>query len=440
MSADTSPAASALRAARAGDWAGAQAILTQLITHVFSLRVVSLEISRDRYSLNSLNGFVKIAADQTQARDRDYFFKFHHEEGEEVTLQEFYRGEILKEAGFPVDMPAYVSKAVGSQLLLYVRRTSPRLADVCHALDDAPIADADRLLRAQSDFDAKSFDIYDRTCHAALPEQVARDPIHQLFHHRLVDAGRPLEAGGRARRFFWDRHFDLGGTVLSAAALRSARVIINGTPYDDTLDTLFARSRALLEPAGLARFGAVTAHGDAHNANLWWEDHPPESPRMVFFDPAFAGNHVSSLLAEVKATFHNIFAHPLWLYDAKQATARYEVIVRYDGACLDITSSWRLSEFRQRMLALKADKLWRPLLAGLHTRGFLPGDWRPTLRCALFCCPTLVMDLCAGGAGGHTPTSSVLGLAMAIAVGSEPSTGHEDVVSRFLDEIDPARA
>jgi hypothetical protein len=47
------------------------------------------------------------------------------------------------------------------------------------------------------------------------------------------------------------------------------------------------------------------------------------------------------------------------------------------------------------------------------------------------------MDLRAGGEADHNPTSSAIGLAVAITVGSEPADG-TDVVERFLDSIDPA--
>jgi hypothetical protein len=81
--------------------------------------------------------------------------------------------------------------------------------------------------------------------------------------------------------------------------------------------------------------------------------------------------------------------------------------------------------------------VWRPLLKELALRRMLAADWRSTLRCALFCCPTLVMDLCAGGAGGHNPSSSALGLAIAVRCGSEPLGGAHDEVSDFLDRIAP---
>ncbi len=426
----SSPSARALEAARGENWAAAQDILTELIENVFALRVASLDISRDRYSLNSVNGFVRLED------GRDFFFKFHHEEGEEVTLQEFYRGELLHKAGFPVDIPEFVSQTIGSQMLMYRRRSAPRMADLCERLDFAPLAEARDVLDAQAALDSLTLEIYSRTLHAAPAAAVAREPVNQLFHHRLVTPRDPQRPGGRARQFFWDRTFDVAGTLLSADELRTATWIVNGIEYRDTLDALLTRSRAVLEPARLAGFGAVTAHGDSHNANVWWDDQPAGA-RLVFFDPAFAGEHISALIAEVKATFHNIFAHPLWLYDAAAATRRYHASSSRSGAVLRMDTDWALSALREEFLVIKAERLWRPLLVQLHDRGLLPDNWRATLRCALFCCPTLVMDLCAGGSGGHTPVSSAIGLGVAVAMGSEPVPGQRDAMSRFLDSIDP---
>jgi hypothetical protein len=421
----------ALQAVRENDYERAESILSRLIGKAFALSVESVKISRDRYSLNSVNGFVRTHDTQ------EYFFKFHHEEGEEVTLEEFYRGELLKEAGYPVDVPVYVSRTVGSQVLLYERRASQRVSDLCEQLDFEQLSEARAVLDAQTRLDALTSDIYARTWHHVPASQAACEPVNQLFYHRLVTPGHPDEAGGRARRFFWDRTFDLAGLLVSAEDLRAATWVVNGTPYRDSIGVLLSRGRALLSPSRLAQFGAVTAHGDAHNANVWWDVESHGGPRMVFFDPAFAGNHISALLAEVKATFHNIFAHPLWLYHADRATQIYRAATRRRDNVIEIDTNWALSPLREGFLAIKAARLWKPLLERMYDQGVLTADWRATLRCALFCCPTLVMDLCAGGAGGHTPISSAIGLATAVMVGSEPNDGRSDVVTRFLDSIDP---
>jgi hypothetical protein len=423
--------ARALAALRSGDHELAETTVRELISGAFSVSVAALSISRDRYSLNSVNGLVRLET------GRDYFFKFHHEEGEEVTLEEYYRGELLKQAGFPVDVPEFVSRKVGSQVLLYPRRTAQRVADVAEILDFQPPAAAAPLLLAQSSLDTLTGAIYARTLHAADPALVEREPVHQLFYHRLVEPGRPQEPGGRAKRFFWDRDFNLGGTVLSAQMLREATWVINGIAYRDTIETILTRARALLEPRRLAKFGAVTAHGDSHNANVWWDEDASPDRRLTLFDPAFAGAHICALLAEVKASFHNIFAHPLWLYSAKRASERFRVAVTYRGSIIGIETDWQISALREAFLDIKSTSLWRPLLRLMREGGFLDSDWRATLRCALFCCPTLVMDLCAGGAGGHTPISSAIGIATAVSLGSETSDEKLDVITRFLNRVDP---
>lgn len=428
---DLSPSAQALAAAKRGDIPAAEEIVKSIIHEVFGVEVSSLSISRDRYSLNSLNGLVQLKTHE------ELFFKFHHEEDEEVTLQEFYRGEVLEAAGYPIDMPVMVSREIGKQLLLYKRRTGPRFSDICEQIDEQKSDLYDAALLAQRRLDELTCAIYLKTLHRADAEIVAGEPINQLFYHRLVTPPDRRTLGARARRFFFDREFKMPGVTLSADALRSTKWVINGIEYKDSIGELLERSLRVLEPHLLAAFGAVVAHGDAHNANVWFDRNSHEPARLVFFDPAFAGKHVSALLAEAKATFHNIFAHPCWLYNPSAVAERFRIKATYDGRVLEIHTDWELTELRTAFLEIKASSLWAPLLRRLRERGLLGDNWRETLRAALFCCPTLVMDLCAGGAGGHTPESSALGLAVAVMVGSEPALANANTVSKFLNDITP---
>lgn len=430
------PARRALLAAQAGRREQAAAIVKQLVVDEFGLDVHEVEIGRDQYSLNSVNGLLSTGG------HGEFFFKFHHEEGEEHTLEEFYRGDLLKAAGYPVDVPVFVSRRVGRQILLYARRRSARFADVCLELDrsagagGSPGADIRAALEAQWALDDLTRAIYERTFHRSNPELSAAEPIHQLFHRRLVTPGDSRVPGGRARRFFWGADYRVGRLVLSADELRCARWRINGTRYRHSIDALLNRSLELLEPSRLGCGAAVTAHGDAHNANVWWED--GAAPQLTLFDPAFAGRHVPALLAEVKATFHNCLAHPFWLYDPGEAADRFSPEARWSGGELEVTLDWELSPLRAAFLASKAQRIWRPLLARLAASGCLETDWRETLRSALFCCPALVMSLRAGEAPAHNPISSLIGLAVAVMAGSEPLAGGEDVVSCFFDGISPA--
>jgi hypothetical protein len=425
---DDNPTAEARRLARAGEWQAAEAVIARLVAETFGLPLAGVEINRDRYSLNSLNGFAA-------ARDgRNFFFKFHQEEGEADTVGEYYRAEVLREAGFPVDMPLHVSGEVGRQILLYRRRSDPRLADLCRAVELGD-GEAAPLVEAQRALDRLIGERYRATLHAADTAQVEAESIHRLFHARLVDPGRPDALGGRVRRFYVDQVFRFPGATLPWRELAAKRWRINGITYRQGLRELFEESRTRLEPARLAGHGAVVAHGDAHNANVWAEA-AASGRRLVLFDPAFAGRHIPALLAEVKAMFHNIFAHPLWLYDAPLADGRFKAEATVSGDIIDVRTDWQLSPLRTAFLESKAALVWQPLLAALQERGWLPADWRRIVRCALFCCPTLVMDLRAGGGADHTPTTSAIGLAVAVIMGSEPQTGR-DALSAFLDSVEP---
>ena len=430
-----SPAARARRLAAEGRLDDAAAVVAALVREATGLDVARVLINRDGYSLNSLNGLVD-AAD-----GREFFFKFHQEEGEEGSVAEYYRAGLLERAGFPVDRPAYVSHAVGRQILLYPRRRDARLADLCLAIERGEDQGngAPPLIAAQERLDRLIGDRTLATLHDATAAEIAAEPIHGLFHARLVDPQRPDRLGGRVARFYQGRTVTLPGLALPWEAFAGCRWVINGTAYADTLADLFADSLTALAPPALAGQGAVTAHGDAHNANVWVEG-DPASPRLVWFDPAFAGAHIPTLLAEIKATFHNILAHPFWLYHPALADGRYHVAVRRAGDVLEVTHDWGPGALRRAFLDSKVRHVWRPLLVELARRHRLPADWRRVIRRALFCCPTLVMNLLAdadtGADTGRTPPVAVLGFAVAVMAGSEPVSGG-DIVSRMLDAMAP---
>lgn len=424
------PTAAARAFAKSGRIVEAESTIAQLIASNFSMDVTAVKLNYDWTSLNSLNGMVK-------SRDGEYFFKLHQEEGEEETVAEYYRGEMLKRNGYAVDVPVRVCRDPGRQILLYRVRRESTLASALLAIErgeqgrdtGAP------LVAAQRAFDASVADIYLRTLHAADPAAVAAEPIHQLFHARLCEPGRPDVLGGRAVRFHAGRNIEIGGTNLSWAEFAAARWIINGVEYTDTLHEAFLRALHLLEPRRLARFGSVVAHGDAHNANVWVE-RQGESFRLVMFDPAFAGSSVPALLAEVKATVHNIFAHPFWLYHPVEAASRFGLTARLEAGSIRIEHDWKLDGMRLAFLESKRDLLWRPLLAAMKERGLLPQDWRETLRAALFACPTLVLNL-LGEAEKPRPANMVLlSFALSLAMGSTP-VNRRDVFSDFIDGISP---
>lgn len=427
---EASPVALARAHARAGRMAEAASVVGELLQTELGLAASDLRINTDIYSLNSLNGTFTAGGDPL-------FFKFHQEENEGAMAGEYYRARLLAEAGLPVDQPLHASTDPGRQILVYRRRIDPRFADVLRDLDlSGDPAGIARALAVEKALNERLIEVYRQTLHAITPEQSAAEPIHRLFHERLVTPGQPGAPGGRLASFYLDKPFSLPGLEIDWAELSGLRFVVNGTAYDRTLGQLFSEALVRLEPRLLAACGGVTAHGDAHNANVWKERQAGGEARLVMFDPAFAGSHVPALLAEIKTTFHNVLAHPLWLYEPDLAATRYQATVRREGGSLHVDTDWQPSQVRKGLLDLKRDLVWRPLLALLAGRGMLPADWRRIVRLALFLCPTLVMSLRAGpGAGPHNPVSSAIGLATAISVGAEPS--RPDLVSDLLDAIDP---
>jgi hypothetical protein len=424
----TSLTAEARTLARAGRREEAAAIVSALLHERFGLDAHQVQINVDIYGLNSLNGTFEAAGQRL-------YFKFHQEENEEAMAGEYYRAGLLAEAALPVDQPLHVSTEPGQQILVYRRRDDLRFADVLSKIDFSnDTAAARRALAAERRLNEELIRVYRKTLHRINAAQSAAEPIHRLFHERLVDPIRPNELAGRFASFYRDQVFAFPGLTLAWSALKHLTFEINDIVYRDSLGTLFDEAFRRLAPANFAGSGGVTAHGDAHNANIWYED-GDAGPRLVMFDPAFAGSHVPALLAEVKTTFHNIFAHPLWLYDSKAAFERFQASARLVGDRLQVTTDWQPSEIRRELLALKRDIVWRPLLSELAGAGLLPADWRRMVRLGLFLCPTLVMNLRVGG-GLHNPVSSLIGFAVAVAMGSEPTAG-DDEVSRFLDSITP---
>ena len=183
----------------------------------------------------------------------------------------------------------------------------------------------------------------------------------------------------------------------------------------------------------LSKQPVIVSHGDAHNANVWIRRESSGRPTLILFDPAFAGNSIPALVGEIKATFHNIFAHPLWLYTPDLAARAFRVCAECNGDGIVISHDWELSKLRQEFLRLKIEKYWRPLLHQLRTLNALPYNWEEIMRSALFCCPTLVMNLLSGPL--RTESISLLAFSIAVMCGSTPKTSSNDPVAVFFAEL-----
>jgi hypothetical protein len=386
----------------------------------------NVAINDDRYSLNSVNGTA------VDADGQRLFFKFHTEEGEAETVAEYYKAHVLAEAGLPVDLPIKASSTPGRQFLLYAWRQDSKLADVCLKLETGPSAEfaVEEIVAAQAALDEATLAAGLRSLAPPTPES-EREALHQLFHHRLVTPGETGQLGGRYAQFYEGRQVTVAGTEVPWEAFADLRWTVNGIGYRQSLRELFGQSYRLLDPRVLARLPVLVSHGDAHNANVWARRDADGRLGLVLFDPAFAGKTIPALLGEVKATFHNIFAHPLWLYTPDLAAGAYRACAQLQGDRIVVTHDWELSEFRRQFLELKRDRYWRPLLLRLKAMGALPDDWEATVRSALFCCPTLVMSQLPGP--DRPPPVSLLGFAVSVMCGSAPEGGSDTVAELFAE-------
>ena len=142
--------------------------------------------------------------------------------------------------------------------------------------------------------------------------------------------------------------------------------------------------------------------------------------------------NIPVLLPEIKTSFHNIFAHPFWLYHNKIAEEKYKISVKTDDNNIYIEHNWQLGDLRTGFLQQKI-KFWRELFNHLKTKGYEFDNAREFMRAALFCCPSLVINLRAG-ADKHNATTSMLGLVICVMLSCEPKY-KQDVVNEFLDGI-----
>ena len=411
-----SPSARIRALIQSGQTGRAAAAAEDLIAETFGLPVASAELTLDEYSLNSVSGRVHFTDGHTE------FFKFHQEEGEEATVTEYYRAQLLEDAGLPVEMPLRVAGEPGRQIALYELRTEPRMADICLALERTGDRLPLELAAARRALDRSIGAAALNTLRSA-PDASLNSAVHQLFYWRLADV---------AGRFPGSRYQAWYLTDPLYTSIADHRFVVNGIEYSANLRELAVTAARLLRPGVLATIPVVTAHGDDHQGNIWALDRGREV-ELRLFDPAFAGRDIPALLAPAKATFHNVFAHPFWLYHPEEAAKRATVHVQRQGGVVSVRDDAPPAPLRLEILDSVAELVWAPLLAELAHRGELPPDWRSTVRAALFCCPLLVTNLVAAS---RSETIRYLGLARAVMVGSEPQVG-SDVVSRFLDSVTP---
>lgn len=342
------------------------------------LQVQAVQINPSAVSLNSVNGFLKTA-------QQDYFFKFHAEENEQLTVDEYYNTQALVEVGLPVLQALYQSTLPGSQFLIYKKIIAPTGFELFDQPKFFFPAEQKLLQQVQQ--------VYLQTLELTPAEQVASAPIFQLFYHRLVGEQPRLDQFYTANPFF--------------QSLANKTWMINGRAYDITLNQIITAAKEILNPKHYPEQPTVIGHGDDHNGNKFYIN-----GEFKFFDPAFAGRQ-PALLSFVKATAHNTFLYPDWLYTPEKLSANGLELTWSDNADqITINHNCVMPADRQRELQLQETLVWKPLIAELRQRNWLPEDWQEYLRAALFCCPFLVYNLL--DSKRYTPETSILALSKCI--------------------------
>ena len=387
----------------------ANQLLSEQFRHSIPFGVREIKIVPRAVSLNSISGTMT-AEDGTP-----YFFKTHVEP--DSVMQEYYNVELLESAGYPIIRPVYANQEPGRQIVVYPFLRCQTLFDVVRQVEneDADYAD---IVRAQQECDRVLFDVYERTLRPASAGDT-ESPVHQLFYHRL--------AGPRFQEFYVGKSINLNGGVLPFEEIAKLHWVINGVEYRGTLADLIEYATRVLNPS--ADWGpTVVGHGDAHNGNLFYE---PSPPRLVYFDPAFAGRH-SPLLDLTKPLFHNVVA--TWMYFPREITQRLHMTSRVRNGRIEVTHDYRPSALREEILRSKLSRVLAPLMRGPYGAAMEDRDWRNLLKAALLCCPLLTLNLADGG---RFPANiALLGLCFCVEVGSSARWGQSYFDAELTSALD----
>jgi hypothetical protein len=404
-----------IQALQFSDKQAAEKLLLTFVRETFPLDVDRVELRPLAVSLNSFNGFLTLTNGQR------LFFKTHTEPG--GVIGEYYNAAQLADAGYPVLQPLYSSTEAGKQFLIYEVITDPSVFDVAWAIERGDERDISSLAQAQAQSDAELLEIYLNTLVDQTSDEAAKAPVHQLFYHRLT--------GGRLEQFYGDKTRNVALRLpdgeMSMNEVRRVKWTINGQHYDETLDEIIERAKMLLEPKQAG--ASVVGHGDAHNGNLFFQKHD-DGYQLLYFDPAFAGRH-SPLLDLTKPLFHNVFA--MWMYFPDEKRAPLALNLTRDLERWQISHNYMLHPIRKMFLESKVQRILIPILQELKMRNWLAENWRETLKSALFCCPFLTMSLT--DSAKFSPEISLLGLAMAVEMGSESISARSEI-DRTLDEVE----
>lgn len=399
----------------------AENLLLTFMQQNLPFHITEVSLRPSAVSLNSFNGFMTVEG------GKRYFFKSHTET--DTVIDEYYNAEMLAKAGYNVIQPVYRSEEPGKQMLIYEVITDPSVFEVAWEIENGDPAMVESLIEAQNASDEALMQHYEASLKWQTAEEAAKAPIHQLFYHRITQ--------GRLTRFYGSGNADdlmevaLPGGTYSLHDVREANWEVNGQLYAVTLNHLIEKATALLNPAQDGP--AVIGHGDAHNGNVFLQSQS-EPPSLLYFDPAFAGEH-SPLLNIVKPLFHNVFA--MWMYYPQEKQATLNISLDTSSNRWLVEHDYKLPSIRHMFLDSKIDRVLIPTLLLLKERDWLRPDWRAYMKAALMCCPLLTMNLADNNR--FPPEISLLGFVMAVEMGAE-SAGQRSLIDEVFDRVEDSLA
>lgn len=378
------------------------------------LKIEKLRIEQNDYSLNSVYGFINIS-------NKEYFFKFHSEEGEEQTLKEYYLSDKLYKAGYPIMMPVFKSTEPGKQFLIYEKFKESNFFDLLDLMDRQYLRKKTyykkllkQILRLEQRFDKKIIKIALSTLKKAPAKIVKQEELNQLFFRRLVS----INTQPRVDLFYENKKVLLpSNETIPFSKLKKLKWIINGVEYKENLEELISKAKVFLNPNRLKQYPVITAHGDDHNGNK-----VVTGNGLIYYDSAFAGNNQYTLLSFIKTTFHDTLAHPLWLYSSKDFKVNLKIKLNRDSIIIDTDFDFEKSApIRAKLLDIKLNYIWIPLIKELKNKKLLEKDYIEFIRKAFFTCPFLVFNLIDNTK--YSPEKSIFALSQAVMVGSKSSNG-----------------
>jgi len=420
--------------------------IKNFVENKFNLDLLEVKINPSAVSLNSVNWFI------VYRNWKQDFFKFHSEEWEEILVWEYYRAWVLEKAWFDVISPKYESSKSWEQFLIYKKIEDPTLYDYMWEIDKElleckklkrnkyyqriekvclPIEDRiNKILKAEKQLNNKCIEIAKKTLKIVSNDKVENESIWQLFYWRLEsDKSIP-----RIDLFYKNKDIILvNWNKINFEEFKNYNWVINWRKYKQSLKEIIFDAKQLLNPKNSKNWPVITAHGDDHNWNKFFRN----NWIIQYFDPAFASENIPALLAFIKTTYHDVFAHPLYLYEPKSIEKYLQIEFKIDleNKQIIVDNNFSLEEhspFRKELLELKFKTLWKPLINLLKEKNLLIWNEKEFIKKALFCCPFLAVNLI--NSDRYSPQVSILAMSIAIELWTS-SIWEVNEIDNLIDSV-----